>query len=249
MHDSVKALELLMSDFNQFVSDGASNAIGSIAEFESQTREERSNDISVQRCVSHNNELSLGYASGLLDYTDRVNEELGDILKKLHTSQVRLSRSGNRMLVYRAIQEKKGRNPALVPVPGNDTRWNSRQVEVGRFLMTEGDQLETSMQLFSKGGDDYDLLTDKEKKASDLSRFIISDHEKMVLRQWEASAMLAKYFSKFTQDRRNTQAYLLLEIQMVLDLANRDYFEMHNGKSVISMIQHKSNYSYPTQCC
>ena len=80
MQDSVKAIELLMSDFNQFVSDGASNAIGSIAEFESQTREERSNDISVQRCVSHNNELSLGYASGLLDYTDRVNEELGDIL-------------------------------------------------------------------------------------------------------------------------------------------------------------------------
>jgi hypothetical protein len=133
------------------------------------------------------------------------------------------------MDVYRAIQKKNGRNPCLVPLPGNDTRWNSRQVEVGRYLMTEGDQLETSMQLLSKGGDDYCLLNDTEKKTSDLNRFIVSDHEKMILCQWEASAMLAKYFSKFTQDQRNTQAYMLLEIQIVLDHAKRNYFEMSNG--------------------
>jgi hypothetical protein len=83
MDDSINAIELLVADFCQFATDGASNAIGSIAEYKSQTREERSNDISVSRCcVSHNNKLSLGYASGLLDYANPVNVELGDILKK-----------------------------------------------------------------------------------------------------------------------------------------------------------------------
>jgi hypothetical protein len=49
------------------------------------------------------------------------------------------------------------------------------------------------------------------------------------LRQFEASSMGAKYFSKFTQERGNTSAYLMLEIQTVLLRCGSDIFPMHEG--------------------
>jgi hypothetical protein len=52
----------------------------------------------------------------------------------------------------------------------------------------------------------------------------------MVLRQWEASAEHAKYFSLFTQDRKNTQGYLLLEAQLVCRMTGWKHFFMDGGK-------------------
>ena len=90
-------------------------------------------------CISHQNERAGGYASGVLHFVEPVNEELGYILRKSHTIQVRISRAPNRMDVLNAVQVKNSHDPKLNPKPGNDTRWNSWQIEAERANIIMGD--------------------------------------------------------------------------------------------------------------
>ena len=80
---------------------------------------------------------------------------------------------------------------------------------------------------------DYHLLTAEERKSGDIDRLIYTEDDKMVLCQWEASAMEALYFSKFTQERGNSYSYLLLEIKTTIYRMHRDWFEMSAGKFVL----------------
>jgi hypothetical protein len=122
-----------------------------------------------------------------------------------------------------------GQEPMLGPDPGNDTRWDSREDEARRATIIMHDFCKANFLLLSVGGDDHNLFTDKEKKSGDIDRLAYTAEEIMALRQFEASSMEAKYFSKFTQERGNTSAYLLLEIQTVLLRCGSDIFPMHEG--------------------
>jgi hypothetical protein len=90
INDSIKATQTLHSDYNQFGAGGAHNAIGSVAELEAQNQMSHSNDIEVTTCVAHQNEQAGPFASGLGDFVEPVNAELGNTLKKSHGIQVRL---------------------------------------------------------------------------------------------------------------------------------------------------------------
>ena len=129
----------------------------------------------------------------------------------------------------RIVQSKNHRDPMLCPDPGNETRWNSRQDETRRANEIMGDVCEAFSQLLSEGGDDYGLLDAREKTSGNIDRHTYTDEDKMILRQFEASAIEAKRFSKFTQQRGNSYAYLLLEIQIVLQRSSSDTVEMYEG--------------------
>jgi hypothetical protein len=134
------------------------------------------------------------------------------------------------MQVYRSIQTKRDRKPMLNPKPANDTRWNARQDEARRANEIMGDLCSTFEKLLAPDGDDYNLLSDKEKETGDISAYIYSDWEKMLLRQFEAAAMGAKYFSKFTQEKSSSPAYVLLNIQLAIKYVSGDYLEMHSSE-------------------
>lgn len=233
MQSSTKCAKVRASDISQLCADGASNASGSIAELETTTRTIRCNDTEVTTCVAHQNERAGGYASGTLDFANPVNVEMGLVLKKSHDIQSLVNRSTNRMSLYKDIQKKNQREPMLNPKPANDTRWNGRQIETRRACEIMVDIEPTLEKLFQEGGLDYHLLTAEEKKSGDIDRLIYTEDDKMVLRQWEASAMEALYFSKFTQERGNSYSYLLLEIKTTLYRMQRDWFEMSGGKFVL----------------
>eukprot|EP00956_Cyclotella_meneghiniana_P033656 scaffold98044_cov37-Cyclotella_meneghiniana.AAC.1 len=223
---STKCTKFIESDFNEMSADGASNAIGSIAELETRTREHRANDVGISTCIAHQNQRSGGYASGTHDFANPVNVALGDILKKSHTLQVRLGRSPNRINIYRGIMTRYNRCPQLMPKPAGDTRWDGRQDETRRANIIMGDVCKTFETLLAVDGDDYNELTEEEKTSGDITRLTYTPHDKMVLRQFEVSAMEAKYFSKYTQQHGNTNINLLLEIQMTLQNSRKDYFTM-----------------------
>jgi hypothetical protein len=223
------AAKIRDSDINQMSADGASNAIGSIAELEAQTRTTRSNDVSISICVAHQNNRAGGYASGMHDHADPVNVELGAVLKKSHGIQVRVSRAPNRMEIYHGIQRKNNRKPMLNPKPGNDTRWDATVDETRRANIIMSDVAATLDILLAPDGDDYNMLNDNEKNSGNIERLSYSEHDIMVMRQYEASAMEAKYFSKFTQERGNSYSSMLLEIKIVLENCSSDYFGMHSG--------------------
>jgi hypothetical protein len=230
LNDSNSSAKIRDADVNQMSANGASNAIGSIAELEAQTRVNRPNDINLRICVAHQNNRAGGYASGIHDHAEPVNEELGVILKKSHGIQVRLSRAPNRMEVYAGIQKKNNRQPMLKPKPGNDTRWDATVDEVHRANIIMSDVAATLDVLLAPDGDDYNLHNDEEKSNGNTERLSYDERDVMVLRQYEASAMEAKYFSKFTQERGNSYSSMLLEIKIALQNCSGDYFTMHSGK-------------------
>jgi hypothetical protein len=106
MAESFVEASLTNQDINQLAADGASNAIGSIAEYESPAQLTRSNDVELSVCIAHQNEWSGGYASGTVAFAVPANQELGDILDKSHGIQVHLSRSSTRIAIYHDIQVK-----------------------------------------------------------------------------------------------------------------------------------------------
>jgi hypothetical protein len=124
MAESFVEASLTNQDINQLAADGSSNAIGSVAKYESLARLTRSNDVELSVCIAHQNERSGGYALGTIAFAVPANQELGDILDKSNGIQVRLSRSSTVMGIYHNLQVKNKRKPILVPNPANKTRWN-----------------------------------------------------------------------------------------------------------------------------
>jgi hypothetical protein len=100
MKSSCTESRIINSDFSQLTADGASIAIGSMQEFEVLTRAGCSNDVDFAVCYAHQNERSGGKASGTVKFTEVINDELGDVLKKSHKIQVRISRAPKRMHIY-----------------------------------------------------------------------------------------------------------------------------------------------------
>jgi hypothetical protein len=228
---------LCSGDINQFSADGASNAIGSIAEYEALSRPTRPNDVQLSVCFAHQNERSGGYASGTIAFAEPANKELGDILEKSHSVQVRLSRSSRRMAIYSEIQLKNKRKPMLKPDPANDTRWNGTIDETVRAKMIMGDVSETLAILLSPDGDDIGLLDNN--KLDDLQ---YTGEDKMVLRQFEGAAMPAKLYSKFTQDTKETWSYILFESRLAIALSRTDTFTIAPGMYPSSCVMFSTTY-------
>ena len=56
--ESFECAKLKHADVNQFSADGASNAIGSVSEYESLSRTARGNDVQFDVCYAHQNQRS-----------------------------------------------------------------------------------------------------------------------------------------------------------------------------------------------
>ena len=228
--ESLEHLHVKHADVNQVTADGAGNAVGSVAEYESKTRTFRGNDVDVDVCIAHQNERSGGYASGTIEFAEPVNEELGDLLKKSHTIQTFIHRSQERMDAYEKIAESNGREPIYRPKPGIDIRWNSSIDEAMRSNLIMGDICETLRSLFEKDGFDYDLLTPEEKESRNIDRFIYTQDEKMQLRQYAAAAAPAKILSKFLQSKGNSRfSYILFYLKWTIEEHSNNEFLMDQG--------------------
>lgn len=237
MHESISEAKVANSDFAQLSADGASNAIGSLQEFEVLTRPERPNEVDFTVCLAHQNERSGGMASGTIKNAES-NYELGAELKKNHEIQVRINRAPARLHVLQDVQEKKGRSPPLHPDPGIEVRWNSFVDEAKRANEIMGDIEDTNAILLAKDGIDYDMLTPDEQQSGDTSRLTYTPSNKKILRQYEGAATPGKLFSKFLQDRRNTPSYVLVESRLAVQSASADWFPIHSGMFAVQFVIH-----------
>ncbi len=112
---------LLNGDFLQLAADGASNAIGSVAELESLSRPTRSNDVALSICTGHQHERLGGYVSGTIAFAEPANDELSSIIDKNRKIQVRMSHLSQRMAVYHGIQTENNCKPMLILDPASKT--------------------------------------------------------------------------------------------------------------------------------
>jgi hypothetical protein len=79
-----------------------------------------------------------------------------------------------------------------------------------------GDLCDANEILLSPRGYDANLVTEAERDAGDLSRHTYTQHDKMVIRQFEGASAPAKYLFLFLQDKRNTWSYVLFTLQMTI---------------------------------
>ncbi len=221
---------IINSDFSQLSADGASNAIGSMQEFEILTRTGRSNDVDFAVCYAHQNERSGGKASGTVKFAEVINDKLGDVLKKSHKIQVPISRAPKRMHIYEQIQNKKDHKPLLNPDPANETSWNGCIDETICANLIMADICDTVDALLEPNGDNYNLLTSDEKATNDTSCLSYTEDDKKILWQFEGAATSAKMFSTFLQDKRNAPPYVLFEARMANQSTSANSFAIVSGK-------------------
>jgi hypothetical protein len=94
-----------------------------------------------------------------------------------------------------------------------------------------GDLCDANDVLLSPNGDDCNLVTKAEMKAGDLSRHTYTQHDKMLLRQFEGAAWPAKNLSMFLQDKQNTWTYVLFSIRTTIKETTSNTFTMVDGIS------------------
>ena len=169
MNDSFVAAHVKHSDLHQLSADGASNAIGSLAEYEVLSRASHPNNVDFNVCLAHQNERSGGYTSGTIKFAEPVNDELGGVLTKNHQSHVRLNWYAPRMKVYCSVRERHERKPKLSPYLAWETQWNGVFDETVRANMIMGDMCETIMELLDVVGEDRGLVTADEVSSEDYS--------------------------------------------------------------------------------
>ena len=180
MKSSSAELRIINSGFSQLTADGASNAIGSMQEFEVLTRAGHSNNVDFAVFYAHQNERSGGKASGTVKFAEVINDELGDVLKKSHKIQVCISRAPKRLHIYQQIKNKKDCKPLLNPDPAKETRWNGCIDETIRANLIMDDICDTVDALLEPNGDDCNLLTTDEKETGDKSRLSYTGDNKKI---------------------------------------------------------------------
>ncbi len=90
--------------------------------------------------------------------------------------------------------------------------------------MIMGDVSEMLEILLSAGGDDNGMLAN-----TSLDELRYTAEDKMVLWHFKGTAILAKLFSKFIQDIKETRSYILFESRLAIALSRRDTFTIEPG--------------------
>ena len=57
------------------------------------------------------------------EFVDKLNEDLGLLLKNNHAIQQQVNRNAGWMEVFHGVQKRKGRIPPISPDPSNEVRW------------------------------------------------------------------------------------------------------------------------------
>ena len=181
MNSSCIESQIMNSHFSQLTADGASNAICSMQEFKVLTHDGCPTSVDFAVCYACQNDQSGSKASGTVKFAETTNDNLGDLLKKIHEIQVRISRAPKRMHAYRQVQKKKECKPLLNPDPANETRWNGCIDVTLRANLIMGDICDTVDVLIDPSGDDCSLLTSDKKAFGGISHLSYTDDDKMIL--------------------------------------------------------------------
>ena len=87
--------------------DGASNAVASSLAFTAMTNAVKGESIRHYICAAHQVNRAARYASGTGDFQYNANEELSNVLKKLHEINGRIYRNETRLKVLFKVQKEK----------------------------------------------------------------------------------------------------------------------------------------------
>jgi hypothetical protein len=209
--------------------DGASNAVASVNEYEILTEINRDTPINHQKCLAHQTNRSAKYASGTGDFKICANEDLRDILEKAHTIIARVHRSPSRIQVMKNLQRNAKRLSVVMPSPGVPTRWDSSNREIASLNRVMGDYSKGLHILIS--GNDKDKLVGKDGKPVPTTNFTFTPGDKVILRQFECGSEACVLLSKFYQINAATSHETLFVTAAYLGMMKESSFVMYDDIS------------------
>lgn len=227
--------------------DGASNAVASVNEYELLTEMNRDTPINHQKCLAHQTNRSAKFASGTGDFKDCSNKELRDVLDKAHVIIARVHRSPARIKVIKDVQRTAKRSFVGMPSLGVPTRWDSANREVASLNRVMGDFNQGLQQLIS-GIDKDKLVNKKDGKKLPTTDFTFTTPDKLILRQFECGSepcvMLSKFFQLNAATSHETvfvtAAYLALMRQtsfvMYEDISHTDLIDLSARKKTVYVL-------------
>lgn len=208
--------------------DGASNAVASVTEYELLTAVNREAPISHQKCLAHQTNRSAKYASGTGDFKNNANPRLSDILHKAHTIIARVHRSSARLKIVKDIQMTANRKSVVIPSPGVTTRWDSANKEVASLNRIMGD-FSKALHNMIQGMDNHKL------KGKDgllpVTDFTFTPSDKLILRQFECGSEPCVLLSKFYQINDATSHETIFVTTAYLMMMRMTYFLMYDDIS------------------
>ena len=224
-----RAKGLLPEYVGYHCTDGASNAVASVIEYEVLTENERGSAINHQKCFAHQANRSAKFASGTGDFKNCLNRPLADVLNKCHTIVARVHRSSARLQVIREVQRSAKRTSIVLPNPGVTTRWDSSNREVASLNRIMGDFSKGLNQLIS--GIDSNKLVAADGTLLPVSDFTFTANDKLVLRQFECGSEPCLLLSKFYQINDATSHETLFVTKAYLALIRATSFVMYDDIS------------------
>jgi hypothetical protein len=223
-----KAKGLLPQYVGYHFTDGASNAVASVNEYEFLTEMNRDTPINHQKCLAHQTNRSAKYASGTGDFKECSNEELRDVLHKAHSIIESVQRSSNRIKVIKEVQKLAKRSVVVMPSPGVPT-WDSSNREVASLNRVMGDFNIGLGQLIT--GIDKDKLVGRDGQEFPVTDFTFTPEDKMILRQFECGSEPCVLLSKFYQQHDATSHETLFVTAAFLSLMRETSFVMYDDIS------------------
>lgn len=123
----------------------------------------------------------------------------------MHSITSSVMRSGHRKKKLIEVQQEKGRSKYLLLCPGAATRWGSQYDEATRTNIVMGDLCDTIEILIDESrwtkirawSDDDDNTNTKEDEDPSWGKY--SEHEKMILRQYEGGFAPARHYVRAAQ--------------------------------------------------
>ena len=153
----------------------------------------------------------------------------------MHEINGRVFRNEARLKVLFEVQKERGRKVQRRPYKGVVTRWNSEHEEVKHTNIFMGDYQLSLSRMFADDGIDRGLLHEGVGVHVDKMRFMFSQTDQMILRQFECAAEPAVLLSKFFQLNIPTAHLVLFHLRVRIAQMRQPSFMMYGDLSHSSL--------------
>lgn len=202
------------------------------------TREGRQNNIEINHCGFHCNNLASKEGLGVSSRQVNENVDLGRCIKKVHKLLTKMTRKTTFMKRYYSVQSAKGRSPIAIRT-SCETRADGWIVEATVFNTARADIVQAYADTVGPNRANVKYLedSDDEDDEDDDSRFLLSADEIEIIRQIECGYEPVVQLSKFTQGTYVMIFDWLFMIRHTCQEMSQPTFTMYEDISIDASVQ------------
>lgn len=208
------------------------------------TREGRQNEIEINHCGFHCNNLASKEGLGVSSRQVNENVDLGRCLKKVHRLLTKMTRKTTFMKRYYNVQSSKARSPSIAIRTSCDTRADGWVVEATVFNTARADIIQAYTDTVGPNHANAQYLEDSDDEddkdnigATAMDKFLPTADEIEIVRQIECGYEPVVQLSKFTQGTYIMIFDWLFMIRHTCQEMSKPKFTMYEDISIDASVQ------------